>query len=310
MVLAAGRGERMRPLSDVLPKPALPLPSGPVVSSALRLAAAVGANRVVVNVWHLGDRMEAALRRTGIPPDTITISAEPRLMGTAGGLALARERGLLGSAGAVLVLNGDSLYDLVLEPLLDRFSATDDLVSLGLIPHPNPARWSRVLLDPAGRVAAIRRTTEAAHNERHPSHYPGVMVVSREALDALPVEPGSTPARLWEPARADGRLGGALLAGSWFEVGTPPDYMAAVQASLSGANAVDPSSEIDDSAVVTSSYLGHAVRIGAASTVSHSAAVAGVRIGRGARVVRSILVGPVEIGDSELVDDEVRVADW
>jgi len=63
MVLAAGRGERMRPLSDALPKPALPLPNGPVVASALRLAAGAGIRSVTVNLWHLAEEMERALRR-------------------------------------------------------------------------------------------------------------------------------------------------------------------------------------------------------------------------------------------------------
>ena len=67
MVLAAGRGERMRPLSDTLPKPALPLPDGPVVRSALQLAATTGTGRVVVNVWHLAERMEGCLSAIHLP---------------------------------------------------------------------------------------------------------------------------------------------------------------------------------------------------------------------------------------------------
>ena len=63
MVLAAGRGERMQPLSRVLPKPALPLLDQPVVASALRLATTVGTERLVVNTWHLADAMERLTRR-------------------------------------------------------------------------------------------------------------------------------------------------------------------------------------------------------------------------------------------------------
>ena len=69
MVFAAGRGERMRPLSDVMPKPALELPDGPVISSSLRLAVETGCGRVVVNAWHLADRMEEAVRGAGRPPE-------------------------------------------------------------------------------------------------------------------------------------------------------------------------------------------------------------------------------------------------
>ena len=62
MVLAAGRGQRMRPLSDTLPKPALPLPGGPLVAWAMRQATASGAHRMVVNSWHLAPLMEEAIR--------------------------------------------------------------------------------------------------------------------------------------------------------------------------------------------------------------------------------------------------------
>ena len=60
VILAAGRGERMRPLSSVVPKPALDLPDGPVISSPMRVAVAAGVERIVVNTWHLADRMAQA----------------------------------------------------------------------------------------------------------------------------------------------------------------------------------------------------------------------------------------------------------
>ena len=61
MVLAAGRGERLRPLSGVLPKPALPLLHQPVIASGIRLAEVAGAARVVVNTWHLAELMQDRL---------------------------------------------------------------------------------------------------------------------------------------------------------------------------------------------------------------------------------------------------------
>ena len=79
MVLAAGRGERMRPLTSVLPKPALPLPDGPVVASALRLAAAACATRVVVNVSHLAEQMAEAIEAVTIAGVDITLSVEDEL---------------------------------------------------------------------------------------------------------------------------------------------------------------------------------------------------------------------------------------
>jgi mannose-1-phosphate guanylyltransferase len=307
MVLAAGRGERMRPLSDAVPKPALPLPNGPVVVSALRLAAAAGVRSVTVNLWHLADRMEQALRRIDLPETRIATSREPSLMGTAGGLALARSRGLLGRDGPVLVVNGDCLLELELDPLLERAAAAGDLVTLGLMPHPGPERWSRVVLDGAGAVTAMLPPGPAAPGET-PFLYPGVMVVSRAALDALPVEALATPEALWEPARSAGRLGGAVLRGRWREVGTPAAYLEAALAELGGSTTIDPSATVDRRAELRSSLVAEGARVAADAVLEESVVACGATVGRGARVARSVLLGPVEIGDGATLESEFLAA--
>jgi NDP-sugar pyrophosphorylase family protein len=308
MVLAAGRGERMRPLSDALPKPALPLPGGPVVASALRLAAAAGAARIAVNLWHLPERMERALGLVDLPGIRIATSHEPSLMGTAGGLALARERGLLGSDGPVLVINGDCLLSLELTPLLERAAAAaGDLVTLGLMPHLAPERWSRVLLDGTGAVTAMLPPGPATIGET-PLLYPGVMVVSRAALDALPVEALATPAALWEPARSAGRLGGVVLRGRWREVGTPAGYLDAALEQLGHGSSVDPTARVDDRVVLQASFVGEASRIAGDAVLEQSVAACGATVGRGARIRRSVLLGPVEIGEGETVADRFLAA--
>ena len=307
MILAAGRGERMRPLSDVLPKPALPLPSGPVVASALQLAAAAGVGSVTVNLWHLAEEMERALRRLEPPGIAVATSREEKLMGTAGGLALARSRGLLGRDGPVLVINGDCLLSLELGPLLERGAAGDDLVTLALMPHPDPVRWSRVVLTGEGTVAAMLRPGEPAPGEI-PFLYPGVMVVSRQALDALPVEALATPEALWEPARAAGRLGGAVVRGRWREVGTPRDYLEAALDPLGARSAVDPTASVDPAATVRSTFVGARARVAAGAVVEESVLACGAAVGAGARVVRSVVLGPVAIAEGEVVVDQFRVA--
>lgn len=307
MVLAAGRGERMRPLSDALPKPALPLPNGPVVASALRLAAAAGIRGATVNLWHLAEQMEQALHRVDLPGVRVATSREPALMGTAGGLALARSRGLLGRYGPVLVINGDCLLSLELAPLLERAAATGDLVTLGLMPHPDPARWSRVVLDGAGTVTAMLPPGSAAPGET-PYLYPGVMVVSREALDALPVEALATPEALWEPARSAGRLGGVVLRGRWREVGTPAAYIEAALDQLGGRPAVDPTAAVDKRAELRSSYVAEGARVAAGAVLEESIVACGATVGRGARITRSVLLGPVEIDDGETVANQFLAA--
>ena len=307
MVFAAGRGERMQPLSNAVPKPALPTPSGPVVCSPIRLAANTGCRHIAVNVWHLADPMEAAVAGCADNHTETVCCREPELMGTAGGLALARDRGLLGSEGPVLVLNGDGALHLSLGPLIQRFSTSDDLVSLGLLPHLNPGRWSRVTLDGQGVVGQILPPGPPAPGEV-PLLYPGVMVVSRQALNALETSPHGVAEGLWAPARSAGRFGGAIVTGHWREVGTPADYLETVLHQLHGSAVIDPSAEVEPGAALGSTYVGPGARIEAGAVIGEAVVANGAVVHRGARVIRSVLMGAVEAFEGESVVDEFRAA--
>ena len=292
MILAAGRGERMRPLSLVVPKPALPLPGAPVIASALDLAVETGARQIVVNAWHLKERMASAVE--ALARDNVVLSMEEQLMGTAGGLALARDRGLLGDRGSVLVINGDGDFDLDLEALLERHGRGDDRATLALLPHPDPRRWSQVVLDPSGRVSEIVAAGAApAHGA--PFLYPGVMVVSRSALDSLPAVPGAVPNRLWWPALEEGKLGGAVVSGTWHEVGTPADYLESAIRHLGGTSRVHPSASVDSSAEVTNSFIGRNATIESGAEIFESVVAEGVTVGPGARVKRSAILGQINL---------------
>lgn len=301
MVLAAGRGERMRPLSLVLPKPALPLIHQPVIASGIKLAAAAGAGRIVVNTWHLADVMEQKLAEIEHPVP-ITISRETELMGTAGGITLARDRGLLGDCDPVLIINGDGLLNLDLDPLFHRMKTSDDLVSLALLPHLDPLRWSRIVLDQGGRVTTIRKPG-ALETGEVPFLFPGVMLVSREALDRLSAGPGDTPGRLWGPAMTDRRLGGVLVSGHWREIGTPSDYLEAVLGRINGEVVVHPAADVHPSARVHSSMIGRNARIEAGAVVGDSVVAEGARVRSNARVLRSVLLGPISAKAEDTVID-------
>ena len=296
----------MRPLSDALPKPALPLPQLPVVASALRLAVASGAARLVVNTWHLADEMAAAVDRVELPIG-VEISRETSLMGTAGGLALARDRGLLGDRGPVLVVNGDGLLRLDLEPLLEAAAAGSHAVTLALLPHLDPRRWSRVGLDSDGTVARIESPGEPRPGEV-PLLYPGVMVVGRDALDAIPPGPGEIPDRLWQPARERGGLGGVVVAGHWREIGTPIDYLDTVLARLDGGLHVDPTADVHPSARLAAAAIGRESRVDADAVVNQAIVIEGAVVGRGARLTRSVIAGGARVDPDEVVTGEFRGA--
>jgi mannose-1-phosphate guanylyltransferase len=304
MIFAAGRGERMRPLSDSLPKPALPLPDGPVISSPLELVARTGIRRVVVNAWHLADRLQEALDRIEQSGLDLRVSREARLMGTAGGLAAARDAGLLEGDGPVLVLNGDGVLDVTLDPALERHHRDGDLVTLALLPHPGPERWSRVLIAD-GRVQRILPPGRPEPGET-PFVYPGAMVVAREALEQLPSVPGEVPELLWTPARRAQRLGAAVTTGRWREVGTPADYLDAVLDRLGGGTVVDPTARVHASAQLERTYVGRHAQVGPGAALRDSIVAEGAAVGAQARVARSVLLGPVRIAPREQVQGELR----
>ena len=141
MVLAAGLGTRLRPLTEFVPKPAVPVAGLPLVQFALGRLRAAGARRVVVNAHHLAGVMEGvaedAARAVGI---ALSISREPVIAGTGGALREARAH--LAGAEAIVLWNGDILFDVDLPAILAAHRKSGALATMVLAPMP-PGRELR-----------------------------------------------------------------------------------------------------------------------------------------------------------------------
>jgi mannose-1-phosphate guanylyltransferase len=276
-----------------------------VNASALDLAVKTGARRLVVNTWHLADHLKAAVDGLAKAEAEIVFSPEDELMGTAGALALARDRGFLGDDGPVLVLNGDGVLGLQLGALIEHHHRSDDHVTLALLPHLDPRRWSRVVLDADSHVDRI---LAPGHPGRHevPFLFPGAMAISRPALESLPCRPGETHKLLWAPALEARRLAGVVVSGHWREVGTPADYLEVVGQQLAGKTIFDPSAIVDRDASVVASYVGRGAVIEPGAVVRKSVVAAGAAVRAGAEVRRSVLLGLTEAVADEVVSEEIR----
>jgi MurNAc alpha-1-phosphate uridylyltransferase len=206
MILAAGRGERMRPLTDHTPKPLLPVAGRPLIVHHLQALRAAGLTELVINTGHLGEQLPAALgdgRAWGV---RITWSPEPpEALETGGGIFQALP--LLG-AEPFLVVNGDIWTDYPFARLPTTPAGLAHLVLVDNPPH-HPAGDFALAVD--GRVAE----TGAARLT-----YSGIGVLRLELFAGC--APGRFPlGPLLRRAMAAGQVTGEHYTGDWRDIGTP-----------------------------------------------------------------------------------------
>ena len=217
MVLAAGLGKRMRPLTATRPKPLVEVAGRTLLDRAMGTLKAGGVTRFVVNVHYMADRIEAHLAARGMDQEARISDERDLLLETGGGIAKALP---LIDADPFLSINADNIW--VDGPvgaarlLANRWDPAQMDALLLLVPlarancHGGPGDFH---MDPLGRVSR-RRPGRVA-----PFVYTGLQMLSKSLFDGVAVEPFSMN-RLWDNAAAEGRLYGVVHQGLWFDVGT------------------------------------------------------------------------------------------
>ncbi|MGE5235973.1 MAG: sugar phosphate nucleotidyltransferase [Acidobacteriota bacterium] len=286
MLLAAGRGERMEPLSSWIPKPALEVLGHPLLASSLQLLGASGCRTVVINLHRHPEDVAAAVRSARPPGVDPIFSWEPELLGSAGGISAARP--LLGD-GPVLAANADIYTELDLSPVLE---GDEDEIVLAVLPHPDPTRWSSLTLDPRGRVTAVVVPGRAGGQERF--LFTGWQRVGAVVLRSLPSPPAEI-GRVWDELRRRGALRAAVVAGRWREAGTPAGYRDLVVELLGERSWIHPAATVDPSAVLDTSAVGAACTVGGGARLAGSVITAGASLGPGTRLERCVAAGPVRV---------------
>lgn len=216
MVMAAGLGKRMRPLTATQPKPLVRVAGKPLIDHSLDRLAEAGVARAVVNVHYLADALEAHLSHRKAP--AITLSDERDLLLETGG-GMVKAQPLL--PDPFFCLNSDNVWLDGPQTAFAELSAAWDPARMDalllLVRHPHAHNYQGAgdfRLDPVGRVS--RRLPERVA----PYIYTGIQLVAHSLLRDAPAGPFSTNV-LWSRAIAEGRLHGVVHTGHWFEVGTP-----------------------------------------------------------------------------------------
>jgi NDP-sugar pyrophosphorylase family protein len=236
LVLTAGLATRLRPLSYVRAKAALPLAGVPLVRRILRLLFAAGVTEVVLNLHHLphtlttvvGDGSDLGLR--------VRYSWESPVLGSAGGpaqaLALLGAGKASGAGGAskasgdtFLIVNGDTLTDLDLPALIDDHRRSGALVTMAVIPNAEPEKYGGVAVAADGAVTGFVK-----RGSREPSfHFVGVQAAEPGAFETVPrgtpYEVGTLYSSLF--VSRPGAIRAFRTHAEFLDIGTPSDYLSA-----------------------------------------------------------------------------------
>lgn len=218
LVLAAGLGKRMRPLTASRPKPLVEVAGKPLLDHVLERLSAAGVEKAVVNVHYLADAVEAHLRKNSRGLDIAISDERNLLLETGGGMVKAQS---LIDADPFLVVNSDNLWvdgpaD-TLKLLASHWDGGKMDALLLLVPHAraeNHHGRGDFHMDRTGRLRRRERSRVA------PFVYTGIQMVSKRLLDDAPEGSFSTNL-LWDKAIEQGRCFGAVHQGLWFDVGTP-----------------------------------------------------------------------------------------
>lgn len=207
MILAAGRGERLRPLTERIPKPLVRVGGEPLIVHQMRWLHRAGIRDVVVNLHHLGDAIESALGSGSDLGVRIRYSHEPDLLETGGGIKKALPDLV---PGPFVVLNGDIWTDYPFANLLDVEAPKAHLV---LTPTPSHREHADFHVETSGRGMRVRR------GPGNDLTYCGIALLGESLFADTPNGAFSLTAPLFK-AVAEDQVTGEVFRGNWIDIGT------------------------------------------------------------------------------------------
>lgn len=288
MILSAGLGTRLRPLTIVRAKPAIPVGGEPMIRRIARWLAGGGVTEIVINLHHLPETIASAIGDGSDLAVRVRYSWEqPAILGAAGG-----PRHALPIVGAdeFLLINGDVLTDVDLGALAGAHRASGARVTLALVPNRQPQRYGGVRLAPDGRVVGFARRGQSADTYL----FVGPQVVQAGVFHQVPPgQPAKSIGGVYdrlieqEPGAVRGFVSDALF----WDVGTVPDYWSTSWSFINnGAGAYGRRVRIDPTARITRSILWDDIEVSRDAVLDECLVTDGVRVPARAAYRRTILL--------------------
>ena len=296
LVLAAGFGLRLRPLTLFLPKALLPICGRPLVTHTLQDLARIGCEGVALNLHHLPEAIPNFLgNRFGDLP--LTYSLEDPIQGTLGALFPLRE--FLSKADLVLVVNGDTLCSWPWKTMIRKHLRSEADVTLLLHRRPPDQRLGGpVGIDARGAVVQLR-DTEPIGEVAHRHIFAGAQILSPRFLSQIDQGPADIVGDLYIPLlRSSGRIQSVVTARRWHDLGTPQRYLDASlewlrrsKFGLRQRNAVSSLADVEPSSVLSRSIIEAGAIIERDASIEGSVLMSNVRVSVGS-TIRSSIIGP------------------
>lgn len=239
MILAAGLGTRLKPLTDTTPKPLVPLLGRPMVCYALDWLEKNGVSEVLINIHHHAEQMEKFVEEESQrrPRLKLSIQDERKLLLGSGGGVKQGASWLFKDQDCALIMNADALMNPDLRSLRfchESLKQKGVLCTIAVMPHPDAGRRYNAF--------KVENNLVLEHVKADPNHagqffhFPGLYILEKAALPRLAQETDSfcIVERLWKPLIAEGKLGAWIYQGQYQDLGTVADLKIAEAALVSG----------------------------------------------------------------------------
>jgi NDP-sugar pyrophosphorylase family protein len=225
LILAAGLGTRLRPLTRLRAKAAVPVNGDPLIRRIIRWLASAGAADLVINLHHCPASVSALVGDGGDLGVRVRYSWEPRVLGSAGGprRALPLLLDHAPSGEPFLIVNGDTLTDVDVASLVDAHRALDAAVTMAVVPNPAPERYGGVIVE-NGRVRGFSRPGRGDGT----FHFIGVQVACGRVFAHLPDgEPAESVMGVYPDLirTSPDAIAGHVVDAAFHDIGTPDVYL-------------------------------------------------------------------------------------
>jgi mannose-1-phosphate guanylyltransferase len=278
VLLVGGAGTRLRPLTEWLPKPMLPIANRPFLEHQIEHLREHGIEDVILSCGYLPEPIRDHFG------DRLRYAVEPEPLGTGGAIRFSAE----GVGETFLVCNGDVLTDLDLGALIAQHRVRGAAATIALHRVADPSAYGLVRAEGDGRVTAFVEKPAPGEADTDTINA-GTYVLEPAVLDLI--EPGRAVSVEREVfPRLIGRgLYAWVDGGRWRDIGTPESYLAANLERMPEGGLIDPAASVDPAANVAESVVGAAARIGAGARIHRSVVLPGARVPDGAEFEHTVV---------------------